>query len=903
MIPNFVPTLRNSTGKSLAMQFAESDALVRLAILRCGLMVVILVGVMAVTGMGPHATLWLWWLRLTVGLLLLGAIGLLAGLWSRPTRGRYQIMPCALFDVGGIGCLGLFFEHLAIPFFFMGLCLVIAYGFRYGTAVMLFALTAFATTIIAGAWIQLWGTERQTAGFMLVASAAFTAFFVQLHHVRLTRTRIRLQGEIDAHADFIAVLGDELRMSVDKLVGGPEAGALKSRGPGLPHSAYETITHFLRPLPDDILDYCAVMRGGFSVTPQDFNLFECVHRTLRSFRQHALHQEQRISLQLDPALPFSLHGDERRLHRALLHVLCDTLRGCSAGRFLLRLTSESDGEAQIILRQAIFRVGAASPLSANQNFLAVVGGLPLRVPGLAGRMADHLAPALGGELVRRPPTDRRMVELALPLRRQGARVPQGTLDGMEALAIGFEEGSLMRLCTQLERWSALTLSAVGLSSANAMLSDARQTNRQISLILLHVDAARDGVDGSDSGPDLARNVADATELLRRHCAPCVSIVLCVEDQIRSSVAGLLDGAPELLSVLESPIQPEELFNVASAAHAAWPAEAVCTGTISTVPSGTGISSPAVGHSSILAPVSSAHGGTDTRGTLWTADHASTLPVRPVAGQAIYRILIAESNPTNAMVLRKIVERGGHHCELVSDGGLALDRLTSDRFDAAVLDENLPVMSGYELAKAYHYIAQPDERAAIILCTGEPESDVVTHCGPGVVSGCVSLPVTAPGLLGELDRAIAFEKDAASNNHPASRPTNDFAVLQTVAGEARDLDHDVLAELEEISPDPAFLDRLLNGFVHDNRAMLDRLHRAVQADRKEEVRQLLHAIKGSAVSVGAVALKDLCCHLEKLAAQSLPDDSEPMMASLETGFRRFCDALECWRAQRQLRVPR
>jgi CheY-like chemotaxis protein len=909
MIADPVSRLENPIGKSLAKQFADKDVEFQFAVLRCGILLVSLVGLMSVTHIESQPASWLLCLRLTAGLLLLGAIGMLAELARRPKRRRYQLALCVLLDIGGAGCLAFFLGRWAAPFYFLGLCLVIAYGFRYGTGMMLVTLAVFAIDFGISAWLQSRWTEHQPVSFLLLACMAFTAFFVQLHHVRFTRRRIRLQSEIDAHADFIGVLGDELRMSVNGLMGETHGKPEKTRSPDLPQYAYETVSHFLRPLPDDILDYCAVKRGTFSVTTQDFNLFESVQRTLSSFRRHAPDQHQRISLQIDPTLSFALHGDERRLRRAMLHVLCDTLSGCGAGQFLVRLTGENGSNGQVILRQGIFRANTAISSPANQN----VGSardrvLPLRPASLAGRMAVHLVSALGGELVRRPLTERRLVEFAVPLGRQGERVRQCALEGMEVLAIGFEEGSLMRLCTQLERWSAVTLSADDLVSAGKVLSDTLPTNREVSLILLHADAVPDGSDGSDSGPDFARAVAGATLQLRSWCAPCASIAVCVQGEVRSSVAGLLDAAPEMLSVLESPIQPEELFHVASAAHAVWATEVAATDTSASAPSAAVLPSRRAANASTMASAASGvsgytPGGAGAPGMLWTSHTASPVPGHQSTGQATYRVLLAESNPTNAIVLRKILERGGHYCELVSDGVVALDRLTSDHFDAAVLDENLPEMDGYELAKAYRYIAQPDERAAIILCTAEPDLDVGRRCEPGVVAAFISFPVDAPGLLGELDRVIACAMEEGPYDLSVMGRANDADILPPASEDPPELDHEVLAELEEISPDPAFLDKLLNGFVHDNRAMLDRLHRAVQSDRNEEARQLLHAIKGSAVSVGAIALKDLCCHLEKMAAQKLPKDSAPMMARLETGFRRFCDALDGWRAQRQLRVPR
>lgn len=497
-------------------------------------------------------------------------------------------------------------------------------------------------------------------------------------------------------------------------------------------------------------------------------------------------------------------------------------------------------------------------------------------------MAGELIVALGGELTCHSATGRRLVEVSLPLSmppslppglpqslqqsRQSDPSRQSALAGVETLAIGFEEGGLMTVCTMLDRWSGVTRPLPDVATAIAFLSDPARANLPIHLILLHADALQEGSDGA---PDFANRVADATFALRRHCTPHAAIALCVQHGMRSSVAGLLDAAPELLSVLECPIQSDRLFHVATAARA------ICG-----MP--TAVSRTIIGARN--APADSL--------------------ARPSA-LAAYRVLLAENNATNAIVMRKILERAGHYSELVKNGELALDRLTSDRFDAAVLDANMPIMSGCELAKAYRYMTQAEDRVPIILFSAEPEAGVVGRCDSGDIAAFLSARFSAPDLLGALNRVVTGMSPAAPGVTPPESQTSQIGANGPGLPEpdSQQLDHEVLAELEEISPDPAFLDKLLNGFVQDNRVLLDRLRHAVHTQRNEEARQLLHAIKGSAVSVGALALKDLCCQLEKIAAQELCRDSARIIVLLDSGFHRFCEALSAWREQRRQRLSR
>ncbi len=63
------------------------------------------------------------------------------------------------------------------------------------------------------------------------------------------------------------------------------------------------------------------------------------------------------------------------------------------------------------------------------------------------------------------------------------------------------------------------------------------------------------------------------------------------------------------------------------------------------------------------------------------------------------ILLAEDNSVNALLSRTILERMGHHVTLVGDGDEVLKVLKGDKtFDIALLDVEMPMMSGLEVTR-------------------------------------------------------------------------------------------------------------------------------------------------------------------------------------------------------------
>jgi CheY-like chemotaxis protein len=72
-------------------------------------------------------------------------------------------------------------------------------------------------------------------------------------------------------------------------------------------------------------------------------------------------------------------------------------------------------------------------------------------------------------------------------------------------------------------------------------------------------------------------------------------------------------------------------------------------------------------------------------------------VRPVAGQAPRRVLVADDNVDFANSLANLFRLEGHPVRIVHDGQAAFDVAAEFRPDVAFLDIGMPGLSGYELA--------------------------------------------------------------------------------------------------------------------------------------------------------------------------------------------------------------
>jgi len=90
-------------------------------------------------------------------------------------------------------------------------------------------------------------------------------------------------------------------------------------------------------------------------------------------------------------------------------------------------------------------------------------------------------------------------------------------------------------------------------------------------------------------------------------------------------------------------------------------------------------------------------------------------------------------------------------------------------------------------------------------------------------------------------------------------------------------------------------------ITENKKLLGSLEVALCELRIDEVKVILHAVKGSALSIGAVSLKLMCKRIEKLNPFEMEACSNEILQELRTVFNELCEELEKYRKIRRQTV--
>lgn len=123
-------------------------------------------------------------------------------------------------------------------------------------------------------------------------------------------------------------------------------------------------------------------------------------------------------------------------------------------------------------------------------------------------------------------------------------------------------------------------------------------------------------------------------------------------------------------------------------------------------------------------------------------------------RAPVRVLVADDNAVNRAILAKILERAGHEVVAAEDGERARDALAGGGVDVALLDVNMPGLSGIEAARLYLSSTPPGERVPVLGLTADGTAETAERCLAAGMAACLVKPLRPPALLEALDRALA-----------------------------------------------------------------------------------------------------------------------------------------------------
>lgn len=116
------------------------------------------------------------------------------------------------------------------------------------------------------------------------------------------------------------------------------------------------------------------------------------------------------------------------------------------------------------------------------------------------------------------------------------------------------------------------------------------------------------------------------------------------------------------------------------------------------------------------------------------------PAKNAGSLSSVRVLIAEDNPVNVLLMKKLLSRWGITPTIAENGERAVELVKYDNFDIILMDLQMPVMNGFDAAKEIRKMCdQQKSKIPIIALTASALFDIRERVQESGMNGYVAKP--------------------------------------------------------------------------------------------------------------------------------------------------------------------
>jgi CheY-like chemotaxis protein/HPt (histidine-containing phosphotransfer) domain-containing protein len=574
---------------------------------------------------------------------------------------------------------------------------------------------------------------------------------------------------------------------------------------------------------NDILDFSKIEAGRLEIERHDFDLYEAVETACQMVSTVA--QEKGIMLHcfIGGDVPRFVRADRLRLTQVLGNLLSNAVKFTSEGTVEVQVSAREVQEERATLwfevrdtgigiapedLERLFESFTQADASTTRRF----GGT-----GLGLTICRELVRLMGGEMGvesarRQGSTFRFSVPATVCAQPADHSVLQVDLDGTRVLIVDDDATNQRILEAYTAAWGMRPACVSGPDEALELLRAAAQAGEPFHVAVIDYEL------GESSGIDLAKRLTDTPAL---RSTRLVMLASSGAAHARARAAGVHE-------CLTKPVRRSRLLEaITSVMRSASEDLRPLEGELSEIP----------------------------------ADSAG-------AAATEARILVAEDQPINRLVIERLLGRRGIAAECVGDGREVLARLQQRDYDLIFMDCQMPHLDGYQTTRVIRRREAEGQRVPIVALTGHALEGDRQQCLAAGMDDYLAKPLREAELYAVLDRWLPPE-----------------------AAQPRDLlDRSRFAELRGSFTKREMAD-LLRTFTVNMPVLLDQIRSAAASRDAVSLRSAAHRIKGNADAIGAAALASTAAELEQRAADQPAELDSSLIGRLGDRWRSTQGAIE------------
>ncbi len=624
---------------------------------------------------------------------------------------------------------------------------------------------------------------------------------------RIEAERDRAETANRARAAFLATMSHEIRTPMNGVIGMTSL-LLNTPMEEKQRDYVETIRmsgETLLTIINDILDFSKIESGKMQMESRPFELAMCVEDALSLVATHAAKKSLDLVYLVHSGVPSHVIGDVTRLRQVLVNLIDNAIKFTERGEVFIEVSSASDARPNSLrfeIRDTGIGIEPETLKTLFRPFTQADSSTTRRYGGTGLGLAICA----------------RLVDL------MGGRITVDSTPGKGSRFIF----TIVAPGTEGEPVRYLPSTATAVAGRRVMIVDDNGTN----LNILRAITERWGLAGAiTTSPTESLRWVEAGErfdlaILDYHMPEMdgVELARCIQAKrpelpiilLSSSDVGTETvGSVRIAAALNKPVKQGPLFDAVMRA----------------LKPESHSKSPQMPLPTALSPVMS-------------------LPMR---------ILVAEDNAVNALLIRSMLDHLSYRADYVGNGLEAVAACRRQPYDLVLMDVQMPEMDGMTATREIRR-EHAEPPPYIIALTANVMNNDREACLAAGMNDFLAKPVSLPEVRAALDRCTAAIIGTSTEEKPPMPNTTPLPDTLPLVDTKR------ISELKEMlsNADPAQFAELVDKLEETMELQMTAFRSALAANNAEIMIRAAHTIKGAAGSLGAARIARIGADIEAIA---------------------------------------
>ncbi len=239
-----------------------------------------------------------------------------------------------------------------------------------------------------------------------------------------------------------------------------------------------------------------------------------------------------------------------------------------------------------------------------------------------------------------------------------------------------------------------------------------------------------------------------------------------------------------------------------------------------------------------------------------------------AENEIHRVLLAEDNEFNRVLIERVLRTLNCEVDLAPTGREAVRKFHQGRYDLVLMDCHMPDLDGLEATRQIRAFEGPNRRVPVIAVTAGTVPGARQACLNAGMDDFIAKPFSLSTLRRKASHWLAMAVPESATERVANVVSNfvEPPAAPIAAGPSpsstSSVDLSRLQELADEAGSPRIVEELSLIFVEDMDRRLESLREAADERGERKLLSVIHSVKGACSNFGAIRMAALAESLER-----------------------------------------